>query len=120
MAWSDAARAAALEARRRHARQQRLFHGTNSEVTIVKPLSHWWRKNSSGRGSYLTGDASVARGFAKMTAEERGGHPVVFMIRASDRKAYGLRRISDEKKDPIYIATKPLTGAKRLTVKKGK
>jgi hypothetical protein len=115
MAWSDAARRAAAEVRRLRARNARLFHGTTSKVRRVTPSSFNPREERR-RATFLTTDPKEARQFAKGMAEERGGNPVVYMVRARRQKrlmsqgAYGRH---------AWVTTsKVLSEARRLTVKR--
>lgn len=112
MAWSDAARAAAIEARKRN---MRLFHGTAEHVKRLEPRS----MNAVGeRSIFLTTSAKEARKYAQMRAGVKGLKPVVFMTRA--KKVTGLKFVHHTLLGGDYFTTnRKLVGAKRLFIKRG-
>ena len=113
MTWSDAARAAALEARRRHGKQ-RLFHGTSSTSEKVDPRSYWEWHNRSGKGTYLTNSSGAARLFAVARSKEVGGTPVVYVVRKNSLQ--WAHRVSSSGKGAIYVTRDTLVAGKNAIV----
>ena len=116
MAWSDEARRAALEARRRHTR---LFHGTTT--AIGKQIKPYPTVSDSGRvikRIFLSTSTTDARDYARARAEERGGTPVVHMIRVGKQPGLTLISSDGSGKHAWWFSSKPLKNAKQYTVGK--
>lgn len=112
MAWSEAARRAAAEARKRGVR---LFHGTHSGVAKVSPRS---TRRVDPKEVYLTTSPKAARDYAEMRASEHGTKPVVFAARSALLK--DLRLAHSTLRSGDYYTTSSALGAKnsvRLNLK---
>ena len=116
MTWSDAARAAALEARRHHTR---LFHGTTTNAgKQIKPYPYVADGGRTVQRIFLSTSAKDARDYARARAEDRGGKPVVHMVRVG--KQPGLKLLSSDGpgKHAWWLSAKPLKNAKQYSVSK--
>ena len=134
MTGSDAARAAALEARRMHGSTHkfdpwpitakkaiatvrrndvRLFHGTTSLVSKVTPQ----RGLDVRKGVYLSTRSRDAREFAMQAVSKKGGNPVVYMVRASKQPNLRLEAGTGKRGTTTWFTTgKQLTNPKRLKI----
>jgi len=117
MAWSDAAREAALQARRMHTR---LFHGTTTKAGgQIEPRPNYMDDTDRYRKVvFLSTSTRDAREYAKAAADKFGGKPVVHMVRVG--KQPGLKLISTDGpgKHAWWTASKPLKNSKQYKVKK--
>jgi hypothetical protein len=110
MAWSDAARKAAAEARRR---KQRLFHGTTSNVKTVLP-----GMGLNGKSVWLTTSAKEAREYAERRMGKPGVDPVVFVVRADKQPNLRFVKKSVGRGSSHFTTSKPLSDARRLLLRR--